>query len=58
MMSEENKTAEAAVTGPKRKYKEWEHRSPDDVAMSRKIFIVMMATMAILLVVLAYGALR
>lgn len=58
-MSEESKIAEAAeAAAPKRKYKEWQHTSPEDVAMSRKIFFAMMGTVAVLLVVLVYGALK
>jgi len=42
----------------KRRYKEWEHSSPEEVAFSRRIFYGMMTALALLLGALTYGALR
>ena len=42
----------------KRRYKEWEHTTPEEVAFSRRIFYGMMVALAILLGALTYGALR
>jgi hypothetical protein len=56
-MSDENKTEQPAET-PKRRYREWNHATPEDVALSRKVFFGMMAAMAVLLAALIYGALK
>jgi hypothetical protein len=56
-MSEENK-AEPSALLPKRRYREWSRATPEDVALSRKVFFGMMAAMAILLAALIYGALK
>ncbi|WP_168185932.1 DUF5310 domain-containing protein [Magnetospirillum sp. ME-1] len=54
-MSEEQKAPEPQI---RRRYKEWEHTSPEEVAFSRKVFYGMMTVLAILLGALVYGALR
>jgi hypothetical protein len=54
-MSEEQKPEQPPV---KRRYKEWEHTSAEEVAFSRRIFYGMMVALAILLGALTYGALR
>ena len=43
---------------PQGRYKQWAPSTPEDVALSRKIFFGMMGTMAVLLLALIYGALR
>lgn len=56
-MSDEN-TPEQPAPAAKRRYREWNHATPEDVALSRKVFLGMMAAMAVLLAALAYGALK
>ncbi|KIL97919.1 hypothetical protein CCC_00980 [Paramagnetospirillum magnetotacticum MS-1] len=55
-MSDEHHQPAPPPTG--RRYKAWEHSSPEEVAFSRKIFYGMMIALAILLGALTYGALR
>ncbi|EME70480.1 hypothetical protein H261_08358 [Paramagnetospirillum caucaseum] len=54
-MSEEQTPEQPQV---KRRYKEWEHSGPEEVAMARKLFFGMMALLALLLGSLVYGALK
>ncbi len=53
-MTEEQKPAPQT----RRRYKEWEHSSAEEVAFSRKIFYGMMTALALLLGALVYGALK
>lgn len=57
-MSDENPKSEPPALLPKRRYREWSHATPEDVALSRKVFFGMMAAMAVLLAALVYGALK
>ncbi len=57
-MSEEREPQETPPPQTPRRYKAWEHSSPEEVAFSRKIFYGMMTALAILLGALTYGALR
>ncbi len=60
-MSEEQKPEQPPQSGHppiKRRYKEWEHTSPEEVVFSRRIFYGMMIALTILLGALTYGALR
>jgi hypothetical protein len=54
-MSEEPKPEQPQA---KRKYKEWEHTSPEEVAMSRRLIFGMMTLLVILLGSLIWGALK
>lgn len=57
-MTEQNAKTEPAAAGPRRRYRQWEKSTPEEAALSRKVFFVMMGVMGVLLVVLAYGALK
>jgi hypothetical protein len=57
-MSEDSKPREQDQDQIRRRYKAWEHASPEEVAFSRKVFYGMMTALAILLGALVYGALR
>ena len=42
----------------RRRYMEWPAATPEEIALSRKLFFGMMAALAILLGALVYGALK